>query len=54
MKKTLLTIIILLALATTAQAVNVRGHYRSNGTYVDSYTRTAPDSSIYNNKSYRW
>jgi hypothetical protein len=31
--------------------VSVKGHYRSNGTYVEPYTRTAPDSSTYNNYS---
>jgi hypothetical protein len=33
-------------------AVHVNGYYRSNGTYVNSYERTAPDSSPYNNYSY--
>ena len=29
----------------------VRGHYRSNGTYVQGYYRSSPDSSRYNNYS---
>ena len=33
-------------------SVNVSGYYRSNGTYVKSYQRTCPDSSVYNNYSY--
>jgi len=33
--------------------VNVRGYYRSNGTYVRPHTRTAPDGIKWNNKSYR-
>lgn len=33
-------------------AVHVNGYYRSNGTYVNGYERTAPDSSPYNNYSY--
>ncbi len=30
----------------------VNGYIRSNGTYVDPYYRSAPDSSIYNNYGY--
>lgn len=33
-------------------AVHVNGYYRSNGTYVNSYERTAPDGNPYNNYSY--
>ena len=32
--------------------VNVKGYYRSNGTYVQPYTRTSPNNSIYDNYSY--
>jgi hypothetical protein len=32
--------------------VNVKGYYRSNGTYVKPHVRTAPDSNPYNNYSY--
>jgi len=32
--------------------VDVRGYYRSNGTYVKPYSRTRPDSNPYNNYSY--
>lgn len=35
-----------------AHAVHVNGYYRSNGTYVQSYERTAPDGNPYNNYSY--
>ncbi|MFA6463399.1 MAG: hypothetical protein WCV55_00135 [Candidatus Paceibacterota bacterium] len=35
-----------------ASAVHVNGYYRSNGTYVNSYERTAPDGNPYNNYSY--
>jgi hypothetical protein len=35
-----------------ALAVHVNGYYRSNGTYVNGYERTAPDSSPYNNYGY--
>lgn len=48
---------ILLAVASVAAPVaaqvHVHGYMRSNGTYVAPYTRTAPDSSIYNNYSTR-
>jgi hypothetical protein len=32
-----------------AQAGGIRGHYRSNGTYVQPYQRSAPDGNPYNN-----
>lgn len=38
--------------ASSVLAVHVNGYYRSNGTYVNGYERTAPDSSPYNNYSY--
>lgn len=31
--------------------VYVRGHYRSNGTYVDPHYRTSPNNSSYDNWS---
>jgi len=34
-----------------AQAVWVRPHVRSNGSYVEGHYRTAPDSNPYNNWS---
>ncbi len=37
---------------SSAYAVHVNGYYRSNGTYVQSYERTAPDGNPYNNYSY--
>lgn len=43
---------LLVAGAATAQ-VHVQGHYRSNGTYVAPHTRSSPDSSVYNNRSYQ-
>lgn len=36
----------------TVHAVSVSGYYKSNGTYVQSYERTAPDGDPYNNYSY--
>ena len=47
----LLFIAFLLPLSN-AYAVSVSGYYRSNGTYVQPYERTAPDSSPYNNYGY--
>jgi len=35
-----------------AGTVYVDGYVKSNGTYVMPYTRTSPDGTIYNNKSY--
>ena len=32
--------------------VNLKGYYRSNGTYVQSYTRTSPNNFTYDNYSY--
>ena len=53
MKKVLLTIIVLAALSTVANAtVHVKGHYRSNGTYVGSHTRSNPDGIKWNNKGW--
>ena len=31
----------------------VNGHYKSSGSYVQPHYRSSPDSSIYNNWSYR-
>jgi hypothetical protein len=40
-------------LSSAAQAqVNVDGYYRSNGTYVQPYQRTAPDGVRSNNYGY--
>jgi len=41
-----------LVMTPGADAVHVNGYYRSNGTYVNGYERTSPDSSPYNNYSY--
>lgn len=36
---------------TSAEAGWVSGHFRSNGTYVSPYLRSAPDGNPYNNYS---
>ena len=50
----LITVVGMLYSCNANARVNVRGHYRSNGTYVQPHSRSNPDSSIYNNDSYRW
>lgn len=45
-------LLILLIPVSSVLAVHVNGYYRSNGTYVNSYERTAPDGNPYNNYSY--
>lgn len=44
---------VMLATAVSAQAENVRGHFRCNGTYVNSYYRTPANGTPYDNLSYR-
>lgn len=52
MKKTLIILLVLLLAAPLAFAdVFVRGHYRSNGTYVKPHYRSNPDGNPYNNWS---
>jgi len=53
-KKFFLGILFLLFLVpfAAAHAVSVKGYYRSDGTYVAPYERTAPDGNPYNNYSY--
>lgn len=52
--KLLLTIAALL-ISTNAFAydVYVHGYTRGDGTYVNSYHRSSPDGSIYNNYGYK-
>jgi len=49
----ILTISVFSFTANTFADVWVSGHYRSSGTYVQPHYRSSPDSSIYNNWSYR-
>ncbi len=46
-----LCILAMCAGTSFAGDVYVRGHYRSNGTYVQPHYRTAPDSNPWNNYS---
>ena len=52
MKKLLLSAIFLFLVVWSFAQVHVSGYYRKNGTYVQPYTRSSPDSSPYNNYSY--
>jgi hypothetical protein len=55
MKKYIVKLLLLTAVFIQPMAilaVHVNGYYRSNGTYVNSYERSAPDSSPYNNYGY--
>lgn len=50
MIRSIMVAVAALAVAGTAAAqVNVRGYTRSDGTYVAPYTRSAPNSSTYDN-----
>ena len=52
--KTLLALAaMILTTAIASQAGTVRGHFRSNGTYVNSYYRTPANGTPYDNLSYR-
>jgi len=59
MKKILIILLVLVFFGSlfllnlnSADAVWVNGYYRSNGTYVNGYERTAPDGNPYNNYGY--
>lgn len=51
MKKLLFIIAFLFATANSFSQVSVRGYYRSNGTYVQPYQRTVPNSTRNDNYS---
>ena len=48
----ILATIVLSSFAMPASAEHVNGYYRSNGTYVQPYERSAPDGTVTNNYSY--
>ena len=65
MKKYLMATLLTLILGASSSAfaynpyanpnrVNVRGYYRSNGTYVQPHQRTAPNGTVRDNLGYRW
>lgn len=59
MKKILATVmglfvfVSVFGLVNTAEAVSVKGYYKSNGTYVKPYVRSAPNALKYDNYSYK-
>ena len=52
MKKILIFLVVLFSIYNYSQ-VAVRGYYRKNGTYVQPHVRTAPNSTVTDNYSYR-
>ena len=57
MKKYLILALIIVGLflltLPTFAYVNVKGYYRSNGTYVQPYVRSSPNALKYDNYGYR-
>lgn len=52
MKSTFIMAVVIMATPFAAYADEyVNGYYRSNGTYVQGYTRSSPDNSYNNNYS---
>lgn len=53
--KKVIALLILLSLTLTGlvYAEQVRGYYRSNGTYVNSYNRSTPNSTVTDNYSFK-
>lgn len=53
MKKLLLAVLAVALMCSVAFAEHVRGYTRSNGTYVQSYERSSPNSTVRDNYSYK-
>jgi hypothetical protein len=56
MKKLITAILavgLLIGFAGAAMAERVSGHFRSNGTYVQPYTRSNPNSTVIDNYSFK-
>ena len=53
MKKILLVLLIAIFTTSLAFAGNVKGYYRSNGTYVQPYQRSSPNYTVRDNYSYK-
>jgi hypothetical protein len=51
--RALAALALVLLLAPSADAAQVRGYYRRDGTYVQPYVRSAPNSTIQDNYGYR-
>lgn len=54
MKKTIIALVLLASflLPCLAHAVRVSGYHRKDGTYVQSYERSAPNNTVRDNYSY--
>ena len=53
MKKLLLAVLAVALMTTLAFAGQVKGYTRSNGTYVQGYERSSPNSTVQDNYSYK-
>jgi hypothetical protein len=53
MKKLAITTLALVNITSAAFADHVDGYYRSNGTYVNGYERSAPNGTVTDNYSYQ-
>lgn len=51
--KKLLVLVLMLSVIQTAYANHVRGYYRKDGTFVNGYNRTRPNSTKFDNYSTR-
>ena len=49
----LIAILLVLGLVGSASAEYVRGHYRTNGTYVQGYNRSNRNNTVRDNYSYK-
>jgi hypothetical protein len=54
MRTMILILAILMMAAVCSAEVYVRGHYRSDGTYVNPYYRSNPDANPNNNYERVW
>lgn len=52
MKTLLIIALLLISTKCFAYDVSVHGYTRANGTYVEPYHRSSPDSNPYNNYGY--
>ena len=53
MRKFIYPALLILLLSTPAFAGHVNGYYKSNGTYVQGYERSNPNSTVKDNYSYK-
>ncbi len=53
MKRIVALALVALFICSIAFAEHVNGYYRKNGTYVNSYERSSPNSTVRDNYSYK-